>query len=130
MLTPRRRTARRPRKSATASPRPGRTTAAPRAIRAPGRRRKTTHPTNGSTCPRARARRWAARPRPAAPIPPRRRSIAPNDAVTARATARAGVGIGLRARPYGEILERRPAPAFIAVHTEHHLRAAAAAALH
>ncbi len=49
--------------------------------------------------------------------------------MTARATGRAGVGIGLRAPHYREILERRPALAFIEVHSENHFGAAAAAAL-
>ena len=49
--------------------------------------------------------------------------------MTARATGRAGVGIGLRAPHYREILERRPALAFVEVHSENYFGAAPAAAL-
>ncbi|HEX3058309.1 MAG TPA: DUF692 domain-containing protein [Usitatibacter sp.] len=45
------------------------------------------------------------------------------------APGRAGVGIGLRAPHYREILERRPALAFIEVHSENHFGAVAGAAL-
>ena len=56
---------RRTRKSATASPRPGRTIAAPRSTPARARApRPTTTRPNGSTSPRARATRWAARRSP------------------------------------------------------------------
>jgi uncharacterized protein (UPF0276 family) len=63
-------------------------------------------PTTGSTCPRALARRWAARPR---------------RATRARASslgAPAGAGIGLRAPHYRDLLERRPALAFLEIHSE------------
>src|SRR5512142_1968898 len=92
-----------------ASRRPARTIAAPRAIPAPARQPRTTPPTTGSTCRRARARRWAASC--ARPMPAR----AGNPA-TVEVPARAG--IGLRAAHYGEILARAPALAFLEVHTE------------
>ena len=51
------------RRSATASPRPARTTAPPTATPAPASPRWTRTRPSGSTCRRASARRWAARPR-------------------------------------------------------------------
>src|SRR6185503_9598072 len=55
--------------SATASPRRARTIAAPPATPAPEGRPGTTSPTNGSTCPRAPARRPGGARAPAAPAP-------------------------------------------------------------
>ncbi len=49
--------------------------------------------------------------------------------MTARAAGRAGVGIGLRTAHHREILERRPALAFVEVHSENYFAAAAAQSL-
>ncbi len=82
------------RRSATASPRPARTTARPTATRARASRRRTTTRTSGSTCRRTSAKRWAARPHPA-----RRQVIRQmGDVRTARfpggpIPARAGIGL-------------------------------------
>src|SRR6185369_17201098 len=108
-MAPRRRT--RTRRSATASPRPARTIAAPPRTPAPARRRRTTRPTSGSTFPRAHARRPAERP-----SRPRASSGAAMD--EGRGAER--VGIGLRAPHYAELLARRPALAFLEVHSENY----------
>jgi len=49
--------------------------------------------------------------------------------VTARATGRAGVGIGLRTAHQGEILERHPALDFVEVHSENYFAPAGAESL-
>ena len=49
--------------------------------------------------------------------------------MTARATGRAGVGIGLRTAHHGEILERHPALDFVEVHSENYFAPASAESL-
>src|SRR5258708_202145 len=100
-----------------ASSRWARTIAPRRATRAPASRRATTRRTNGSTCPRAGGRRWAARPRRPGPIRARRRDTGRTSAAMAAQGAPA-VGIGLRTPHYEQVLERRPDLAFLEVHSE------------
>src|SRR3989344_4512462 len=62
----------------------------------------------------------AARTRIAAPIPARGRSRHPDSRDTRTSLCIAGIGIGLRAEHYREVVTARPAIAWLEVHSENY----------
>src|SRR5262250_536608 len=117
-----------PRTSATAFPKPDRTTARQASTRALARARPTTMRWTGSTSPKALARRSAARWQPRSPrVSSCHAGGAPSS--SAGATPRKpmpatplpiAAGIGLRAPHVAQIRAERPAIAWLEVHSENY----------